>query len=86
VNIFLSHNDYDSLLQFSAAILPTIGKVFAATDKNEETWTVFLKKQGLVLTKIEENSPASRSQLQDGDIIISFNGKHIDNSQELLKS
>jgi S1-C subfamily serine protease len=42
-------------------------------------------KKGLFVTKIEENSPASRSQLQEGDIIISFNGKQINNSQELFK-
>jgi S1-C subfamily serine protease len=42
-------------------------------------------KKGLFVTKIEDNSPASRSQLQEGDIIISFNGKQINNSQELFK-
>jgi S1-C subfamily serine protease len=42
-------------------------------------------KKGLFVTKIEDDSPASRSQLQEGDIIISFNGKHINNSQELFK-
>jgi S1-C subfamily serine protease len=43
-------------------------------------------KKGLFVTKIEENSPASRSQLQEGDIIISFNGKQINNSQELFRT
>jgi S1-C subfamily serine protease len=42
-------------------------------------------RKGLFVTRIEEDSPASRSQLQDGDIIISFNGKQINNSQELFK-
>ncbi len=42
-------------------------------------------KKGLFVTKIEADSPATRSQLQEGDIIISFNGKTINNTQELFK-
>lgn len=42
-------------------------------------------KNGVFVTKIEENSPASRSQLQEGDIIISFNNKTINSSHELFK-
>lgn len=44
-----------------------------------------LNKKGLFVTKIEPDSPASRSQLQEGDIIISFNRKTINNTQELFK-
>ena len=33
---------------------------------------------------IEGNSPASRSQLQEGDIIVSFNNKTINTLNELL--
>jgi len=42
-------------------------------------------KKGLFVTKIEDSSPASRSQMQEGDIIISFNGKPINNTQTLFK-
>lgn len=42
-------------------------------------------RSGLFITKIEANSPASRSQLQEGDIIISFHGKTINNSHELFR-
>jgi S1-C subfamily serine protease len=42
-------------------------------------------QKGLFVTKIEERSPASLSQLSEGDIIISFNGKTINNSHELFK-
>jgi S1-C subfamily serine protease len=40
---------------------------------------------GIFVTKIEEHSPASRSQLQEGDIIINFNDKVVNNSHELFK-
>jgi len=47
-------------------------------------------KKGLFVTKIEDDSPASRSQLQEGDIIISFNGKTLNSThaffQELSSS
>jgi S1-C subfamily serine protease len=41
--------------------------------------------KGLFITKIEPDSPASRSQLQDGDILISFNNKVINTTHELFK-
>lgn len=42
-------------------------------------------RKGLFVTKIEPDSPASRSQIEEGDIIISFNGKNVDNTHELFK-
>lgn len=42
-------------------------------------------KQGLFVTRIEPNSPASRSQLQEGDIIISFNGKAVNSTHALFR-
>lgn len=42
-------------------------------------------KNGLFITAIEKESPASRSQLQDGDIIVTFNGKPVNSLHELFK-
>ncbi|HTE30097.1 MAG TPA: trypsin-like peptidase domain-containing protein [Chryseolinea sp.] len=42
-------------------------------------------KRGLFVTHIEPDSPASRSQLQEGDIILSFNGKVVNSTHELFK-
>ena len=42
-------------------------------------------RKGIFVTHIEPDSPASRSQLQEGDIIISFNDKKVGNSNELFK-
>lgn len=42
-------------------------------------------KRGLFITRIEPDSPASRSQLQEGDILISFNGKEVNSTHELFK-
>ncbi|MEJ1238133.1 trypsin-like peptidase domain-containing protein [Chryseolinea sp. T2] len=42
-------------------------------------------KRGLFVTKIESDSPASRSQLQEGDIIINFNGKQVNTTHELFR-
>lgn len=41
--------------------------------------------QGIFVTHIEPDSPASRSQLMEGDIIVSFNNKPVSNSNELFK-
>jgi S1-C subfamily serine protease len=40
---------------------------------------------GLFITGIEADSPASRSELREGDIIVSFNGKSIATMHELFK-
>ncbi|HZI25640.1 MAG TPA: trypsin-like peptidase domain-containing protein [Chryseolinea sp.] len=42
-------------------------------------------KNGLFVTRIEPDSPASRSQLQEGDIIINFNGHQVNSTHELFK-
>ena len=42
-------------------------------------------RKGIFITHIEANSPASRSQLQEGDIVISFNDKTVSTSNELFK-
>jgi S1-C subfamily serine protease len=42
-------------------------------------------KKGLFITKIENNSPAFLSQLQEGDIVLNFNGKNMNSSHELFK-
>jgi S1-C subfamily serine protease len=41
--------------------------------------------KGLFITSIESGSPASRSQLAEGDILISFNNKSINSSHDLFK-
>jgi len=43
-------------------------------------------RHGIFITRIESESPASRSQLMEGDIIISFNNKPVANSNELFKA
>jgi len=42
-------------------------------------------KRGLFVTRIEPDSPASRSQLQEGDIIVNFNGKSVNSTHELFR-
>jgi S1-C subfamily serine protease len=41
--------------------------------------------RGLFVVSIEKNSPASRSSLREGDIIIGFDNSSISNSNELFK-
>ncbi len=42
-------------------------------------------KTGLFITRMESESPASRSQLQEGDIIINFNGHPVSSAHELFR-
>jgi S1-C subfamily serine protease len=42
-------------------------------------------KNGLFVVSIEPESPASRSQLLEGDIILSFNGRPMNSTHELFK-
>lgn len=42
-------------------------------------------QKGLFIVNIQPDSPASRSQLQEGDIIVSFNDKVMNSSHDLFK-
>jgi S1-C subfamily serine protease len=42
-------------------------------------------QKGLFVVTIEKDSPASLSQLQEGDIVVSFNGKPVNSLHELFK-
>lgn len=42
-------------------------------------------QKGLFIASMEPNSPASRSQVMEGDIIVSFNGKPVNSLHELFK-
>jgi S1-C subfamily serine protease len=42
-------------------------------------------QNGLFVVGIEPDSPASRSQVKEGDIIVSFNGKPMNSTQDLFK-
>jgi S1-C subfamily serine protease len=42
-------------------------------------------EKGLFVVGLEPDSPASRSQLKEGDIIVSFNGKPVNSMHELFK-
>ncbi len=42
-------------------------------------------QKGLFISRIEKDSPASRSQLMEGDIVTAFNGKRVENIHELFK-
>jgi S1-C subfamily serine protease len=41
--------------------------------------------KGLFVVSIEKDSPAALSQLQEGDIVVSFNGKSVNSLHELFK-
>jgi S1-C subfamily serine protease len=43
-------------------------------------------KKGLFVVSIEPESPASRSQLKEGDIIVSFHSKSMETTHELFKA
>lgn len=43
-------------------------------------------QKGLFVVSMEPDSPASRSQVREGDIIASFNGKPMNNTNELFES
>ena len=43
-------------------------------------------KKGVIITGLENSSPASRTTLHEGDIIIEFNGRNLTGSGDLTKS
>jgi serine protease Do len=41
------------------------------------------KQQGVLIASVEEDSPASKAGLKDGDVILQFNGNNIEKSSDL---
>ncbi|MCM8786471.1 MAG: Do family serine endopeptidase [Candidatus Omnitrophica bacterium] len=56
-------------------------------DLNEELRSYFgtKEKEGVIIVKVEENSPAKKANLKEGDLILSFNNKIISNKRDLEK-
>jgi len=51
-----------------------------------EAFDLDKQQRGVLVTKVEDNSPAKSAGLKDEDIIIAVNGKSIKNAQELRNS
>ena len=64
-----------------------IGVVLQEIDINSKIKHHFSlpNKKGLFVARIEMDSPASRSQLQEGDVIVNFNGHAVNSTHELFK-
>jgi S1-C subfamily serine protease len=43
-------------------------------------------RKGLFISRIEPDSPASRSQLEEGDIIVAFNGKTLNSTHDFFRA
>lgn len=75
------------LIQYGKVFKAYLGLQLQDVPLNEKVRQYYQlsNRKGVFITRIEPNSPASRSQLMEGDIIISFNNKTITNSNELFK-
>src|SRR6478752_3348088 len=86
--------DINTAKEIASQLIET-GKVFKAYlgfQLQEVTINAKIKRhhhlpndKGLFIVGIEENSPASRSQIKEGDIITSFNNKPINSLHQLFK-
>ena len=75
------------LIQYGKVFKAYLGIMLQEIDINPKVKHYFnlSNKKGLFVTRIEPESPASRSQLQEGDIIINFNGHPVNSTHELFK-
>lgn len=75
------------LIQYGKVFKAYLGLQLQDVPLNEKVRQYYQlpNRKGVFITRIEPNSPASRSQLMEGDIIISFNNKTVTNSNELFK-
>jgi S1-C subfamily serine protease len=77
----------NQLVRYGKVFKAYLGLMIQEVDLNLKVKAYFNlpNKKGLFITKIEDNSPASLSQLQEGDIVLNFNEKVINSSHELFK-
>ncbi len=83
VPVNLARHDMDEILKYGKVeraylgilpqdVTPAMAKAFGTTDTN-----------GAVVSDVTANSPASRSDLKQGDIIVAVNGKSIEDANQL---
>lgn len=87
VNINTAKEIARQLIQYGKVFKAYLGLQLQDVPLNEKVRQYYQlpNRKGVFITRIEPNSPASRSQLMEGDIIISFNNKTVTNSNELFK-
>jgi S1-C subfamily serine protease len=88
VNIETAKEIAGQLMQYGKVFKAYLGLVLQEVNINQKILRHYhLENQkGLFVASMEPGSPASRSQLMEGDIIVSFNGRTMNSTQDLFKA
>ncbi|RMG37710.1 MAG: DegQ family serine endoprotease [Gammaproteobacteria bacterium] len=83
IPIELAMNVADQLRKTGHVARGYLGVLIQDVDRNLAESFGLQRPEGALVTQVMPNTPAEAAGLQPGDIIVRFNGKHIDRSSEL---
>jgi len=73
------------LIQGKKVLYGWIGVIIQDLDQNLAMYFGLADKNGVLISRILEDSPAERAGLQPGDVIISFDDENVRNTQDLIR-
>ncbi|MFH1854721.1 MAG: Do family serine endopeptidase [Candidatus Omnitrophota bacterium] len=76
----------DDLMQGREVLYGWIGVIIQDVDVNLAEYFGLAEKQGVLISRVLEKSPAEKAGLKPGDIIVSFDKSNIKNTQDLIRS
>ena len=76
----------DDLMQGKKVLYGWVGVIIQDMDENLAGYFGLTEKQGVLISRILENSPAEKAGLKPGDIIVSFDKNKIRNTRDLIRS
>jgi len=75
----------DDLMQGKKVLYGWIGVIIQDVDNDLAAYFGLNNKRGVLVSRILERSPAEKAGLKPGDIVISFDGEDIKNTQDLIR-
>lgn len=84
IPIDVAMNVVNQLKTTGKVIRPYLGVMLQDVDRNLAEAYQLSRPEGSLVTKISANSPAQRAGLKAGDIIVSYNGKSLSRTSELV--
>lgn len=76
----------DDLMQGKKVLYGWIGVIIQDVDNDLAAYFGLNNKNGVLVSRILERSPAEKAGLRPGDIVVSFDGKNIKNTQDLIRN
>lgn len=84
--VFFGERDYPAWFQFVAAPRGSFLGVDVCEIDHDRTRSLNLKEErGVEITRVQEDSPASKAGLSAGDVVLDFNGQRVEGTEQFMR-